>query len=372
MDTAAALAACLVIYSDMFILAIAIAGFTLLLRAGNSKIQINLLRRYVTETVVALLLVLPYSLRFVSYLPRRLEDSSIGGWSLPHWPNVAELLGFVNGFNQLAPVGLVNRSGVLSIIGTIFTPVLLALWTVILLKSRISLTATTVSAISIVLALVYIKARFIDDASNYQIFKAAGCLAPVLLLGGYICAQDSQISRLAGSRTARHVLLAVSASLIISSLNYQTEFNSQSVLVNETTLGRPPRTLFGRPIDEVNLVGPSTLEFTALNALDRFAWYGRASFGLMELSNQREALPLFLVVSNQFCALRCKRGLDTGQIEKFGKAFVVIPLAKNSEILTTLEGPTYSKNDLVTQVNRYLRSMDLPQLDINFNPTTSI
>jgi hypothetical protein len=372
MDTVAALAACLVIYSDMFILAIAIAVLALVLQLGNFETQIILLRRYLTDIAAALVLVLPYSLRFVSYLPRRLEDSSIGGWSLPHWPNVAELLGIVNGFNQTAPSGLIDRSEVLSIIGTTLTPVLVAVWTVTLVRFRVNLMVTMFNAISLVLTLVYIKARYIDDATNYQVFKAAGCLAPILLIGGYACIQSHLVSRIAGSKTTKYLIVATSACLIISSLNYQTKFSSQSVLVNKVTLGKPKNSIFDKSLSEVNLIGPSTLEFTAINALNRFAWYGRASFGLMEFADLRKDYPLYLVISNQFCALQCKGGLETGRFEKFGEAFVVIPLAKDSEILTTLEVTTFSKGDLVARVNQYLLSMNLPQLDINFNPTMRI
>lgn len=182
--TAVATAGLMVSYQDAAVVAAAICGLSLLLQfLGLAEFQ-SRWRQFLTGFGIGMILVLPLVPDFGRFLVARGSDAGISGWSVPYAASPVDLLGLVPAGSQA--LNWFDAAGVLRIASMITLGALLlaAVFARYRRPDSRELSGMTGTAIAVIifLALVYAKTLLVDDATNYQFFKAVTMCLPFLLM----------------------------------------------------------------------------------------------------------------------------------------------------------------------------------------------
>jgi hypothetical protein len=350
-------------YSDLFILLSALLPFYWLLE--NRR---NIIRQDTKSSLLSiatfLILCFPFAIRFISYIPRRLADASIGGWSMPHWTSVSESIGLVERFSEISPAGTTTRAPNLATNSIVLDLLIIGLIVFSINQPRRHKQGFHMFAGAFLLILmVRFKTQLLDQVTNYQYFKAWGCLLPFVIIGLVNLIFTERL--LTKQKLVFHVLSSAAvALLIISSLNYTSKFRSTSKFLDREYETQSFQNEISE-LDNVAYFGPQSLEVMALASYTSGSWLGRWYFGKteqLEAIRNRKAIMIF---SKTTCPeWRCIEKISRKLVLFQTNSLTVVQIAENLKFLTT-----DNNNEEWTQtVSQRVKDIGGPGLDINFNP----
>lgn len=350
-------------YSDIMIVLLAVLLVYLSLNLFLDKKRfIRNLNRTSALVFGSLLLVGPFTAQFLGYLPRRLKDSSIGGWPMARWPGITEILGFYPSFPN-GEVGLVSRSifeqTFLSITGMFFLGFIIKL----LVTTRRASSAQLVGAVSSVIGLVYLKSTWIDQSSNYQYIKAIGCLAPL----GLLALSDLLLTRNYKTAFTRTTIFLLPLAVLTISLNYVATYRATSLRISST---EQRDYIKNREfLDSYVLLSPADFETVALAPFSTLNWMNRYAGGTKPISRGQSDQPLGIVVLKKHCKnWSCITNVPKSNIQSISNTVRIIKLCNRSTCLITPDG--FLPNDIIEKINKIMRFWSV-SIDEFFRITTS-
>ena len=278
------------------------------------------------------ILTLGFFFRFATYIPRRVADSSIGGWPQPPDPTLFQMLGFLspysskwqaseNVFDTRFTAALIMSEVFLLSIGIIRFHKVTKFKEFLLHGSAVIATG---AGVLFVYFLVILKVRLVDGSHNYQIFKAASYALPFVIPGAiYIWSkiEPKTKSLRIGTSVAIFGLLAYSLGTWVGELPQRT--STFSILAvsksQELTLER---------ISEFNTIGTSTLKYASAVSLTDAGVLRRGGGVEQDMTTVRERELLF-VIDLDLCDPSCKEKI--GELDKSYQwgDLVGIPLGKS-------------------------------------------
>jgi hypothetical protein len=213
-------------YSDWFIVFFALSIFITLASLSFSRLSILTKNAFVVvgSFIFGAIATGPYIVRFLLYLPRRLQDAGVGGWPMPVWTSPAENIGIFNPYN--AYEGRPGSSELIVLLANAFT---IAVILRLLIAGNHKFPKIIFGAITFLLLLIGLKTNYLDHVSNYQYFKAVGVLSPYLLplLGLIVGAHKTgKINRL--------LVASLCLSSVIASANYILHYRNTSIRLPNT------------------------------------------------------------------------------------------------------------------------------------------
>jgi hypothetical protein len=360
------LAAMFVTYSDLSILLVAcgVVGLALYLSGAPGFRQSKPLN-WVRDGSLALLLVFPFSLRFITYLPRRLVDSTTGGWSMRVWPGFAEALGLVNSYSQNGPTGIQQRS---PLQGAIVMAIELSVILLVTMSVKNKGHGMALLALALVpILLVRFKAQVIDQVSNYQYFKAWGCLLPIIVagLGILLGSPSGWLSRIGKPFRLLVFGLITSLSLVAGTSHSSFFVAHASTLPTEYVTGSDNSPV--KKLDDVDFVAPLSLKTMALAPLTSGNWFGRGYFGKSEKFASQKSRSLSVLIDETQCPnWACLRDVEARRIRTISRTFKLVRLGPTRSILTQPNTSAFRWSDVVSA---RLQEIGGPQLDSSFNVT---
>ncbi len=202
----------------------------------------------------------PYLVRFVAYIPKRVADSQVGGWSLPRWTSPSETLGLFNSYSQRV-AGMAARSDLLQFAVPVADIILVGLTIAAIAANPKHRAAGVVTSATSTVVAFYVKARYVDHASNYQFFKAAGMAQPILGMALVLLWHNSGTTQRDSIRRSFSILTGgVGVLCLTSSVLYSVTFTEQERKLDigqiDATSSSPVRVL----LEARNIVGPSRFE----------------------------------------------------------------------------------------------------------------
>ena len=352
-----------VCYSDLFILLFALLSFYWLLENRRNMIGEDV-KSFFLSMVTFLTLCFPFAIRFISYIPRRLGDASIGGWSMPHWTSVSESIGLVERFSEVSPNGVTTRTPNLATNSIALDLLIIALIVFSINQPRKHKQSFHMFAGAFfIILLVRFKTQVLDHVTNYQYFKAWGCLIPFVIIGLVNLSFTERL--LTKQKLVFHVLSSATvALLIISSFNYTSKFRSSSKFLDREYETKS----FQREIsqlDNVAYFGPQRLEVTALASYTSGSWLGRWYFGKTEqLAAIRNEKAVMIFIKSSCPQWRCIEKISPALVLFQTNSITAVQIGENLNFLTT-----DNDNEEWTQtVSQRVTDIGGPELDINFIP----
>lgn len=353
----------LVCYSDLFILLFVLLSFFWFLDNRKNMIEQDS-KSFSFAALTFIALCLPFAIRFIGYIPRRLADASIGGWSMPHWTSVSESIGLVERYSMISPAGIAPRTPSMATNSIVLDTLIIAL---VLFSAKQAKQAKRsfhlfIGAFSLIL-LVRFKTEIIDQVTNYQYFKAWGCLMPFVIIG---LVNLSFTEHLLVKRKLVFHLLSVSAvfMLILSSFTYSSKFRATSKFLDKEyeTASFQERV---SKLDEVSYFGPQSLEIMALASYTSGSWLGRWYFGKTEYLEGIRKNPVVMVFSKSSCPQwRCIEKISRELFLFQTDSLTAIKIGENLDFITT----NNANEEWTKTVSKRLTEVGGPNLDINFNP----
>ena len=360
---AAVTAISLVSYSDVFI----IMGIVLVLYSLTTLLIGNQQdRKQVGQLLVSVILgtaaVLPYLIRFIGYLPRRLEDSAKGGWMMTSWPSPVEILGLFPSFYQNA-TGLTTHSNQVTAFITIVNPIILGGFLALVIVKRNEMSARLALAVIAVLSFVMFKSKILENASNYQYVKAVGSLAPLLVV--------LIVELIFGNIKMRRIGTAVSRGLlavgILVSIGFVLAYRGNSLNIPEREQDKYIEN--SHILDEFNLVSPSSFQTVVLSPFSTFYWINRDAAGTRPNFKSRTDNPLGVIVYQKACpAWRCLSLVQFSDILVISEEIKMIRLLPNSTQILSSSGVI--REDYLKVVNELLSVKGL-QMDEAVHPISN-
>jgi hypothetical protein len=363
------LSATLIIYADLWVMLGLIVTFWVILEAIRLK-HISILQ---LPEICALLLSLVvsnhYGLRFIPWFIRRLSDAGGGGWSMPHWMTPSEILGVVNAFNQQSVTGVIPRSPILTTLNQISNPILIGLFFGCYLVVRERRMLTLHFAAVIVLYSVYVKTRFIDEVSNYQIFKTAACLLPILWIPLIL----TPVSRERTVRRTHELLLAlISTAVVFSSVNYLNEYKSHREILSAKIGATLSHVSNQKLFTTINVVAPLGAQIVAMSAYVDLNWFGRGAFGKIEGRVGDSSRPLYLLIENKSCEdWMCLTSVPAENLLQLSREITLLKISENSRQLVDIEQGSNAGKELFDKVSILVNQIGGPILDSSFVPVST-
>jgi hypothetical protein len=344
------LAFSLVAYSDIFIVLVGVlAIFTLFeLISRNTSLKVEA-KRVIQLSVVGASLALPYLLRFIGYLPRRLQDSSIGGWSMETWPSPIEILGVVPTF-YAGGTGLIDQSNLEFVITSIFNPLIISGLLVAMVIHRRERSLRLLMSIIAILFLVLIKSKFMDQATNYQYIKALGCLAPfiVVLASDLILKNQKDISKKMVCLSSCLVLIVATA------IGYVVAYRNTSLLIPASEQISYQRAKLN--VDSFNLIAPSTYETVVLSPFVSLDWINRDAAGTRPWIKKDRPLAV-LILERDCTKWQCLNKTPAEQIFEISETTRLVRVCPTSKCVMQESG--LIRDDYVAYLNRLITQYGL-------------
>jgi hypothetical protein len=353
----------LVSYSDVFI----VMGIVLVLYAlttlffgdQQDRIQVGQL---LMSVIVGVATVLPYLIKFVGYLPRRLEDSAKGGWMMASWPSPVEILGLFPSFYESA-TGLTEHPNSVITFFTITNPIICGGVLALVIVKRSQTSARLVFSLVVVLFFVMFKSRILESASNYQYVKAVGSLAPLLV----VLIVELIFRNIKTHRIGDLLLHSLPAVGILISIGFVTAYRGNSLMVpaHEQSMYIDS----SRTLDNLNLVSPSSFHTVVLSPFSAFYWINRDAAGTRPDFTSRINNPLGLVVYQTDCpSWRCLSLVPYSKILNVSEEIKVVQLNPRSTQLLSPSGVI--REDYLKVINELLSVLGF-QVDEAVHPILS-
>lgn len=360
------LAAIMITYADLWTMLVVVAVIWLVFEVLRTRKFAKLDLMLLASLPLSVIAANSVGFRYSRWIFGRLSDAGSGGWSMPHWMTPAEILGVVNSFNQLSVTGIIPRGQLLSFLNSYFNPILIGLGLGLMIASRARrMTTLTLAAVTF-LTILYVKTRYVDQVSNYQFFKAAGCLIPLLWLP-VIC-MGNPSSTIRRQKLHSLIFLCVLATLI-SSASYLVSYTSARYFISQPIASTLTRTESRKFLSSINLVAPLTGQTVAMSALSDLNWFGRGAFGKIEGVEADSSRPLYLVVMRSDCPdWSCLRTVPQSAQRELGPELVFIRLSDSSASLVSIDQGPSAGTELFNHVQELLTRAGGPNIDTSFRP----
>jgi hypothetical protein len=311
----------------------------------------------------------PFLVRFIAYLPKRLNDSQVGGWLLPRWTSPSETIGLFNSYNQRAVVGTVPRSDLLQVAVALSDVMLVGLTMVAVTLVVRRRAASLLIATTVIVAVFYAKSRYVDHATNYQYFKAAGIGQPLLGLSLVLVWHRAAIL---SRRVVRRLLVGLTAyagaACAVTTVVYTAIFINQDSTVDQHIVDASVQPAIRDLVDSRNIVAPLELRSMALVPLLDAHWFGRSMYNIPERVLGRESNPLSLLVFRQDCKdWKCIDGVGPDVIHDIGPTLRMVDLAQNSRAIA---GPGGTRLMLPAVISALSQSIGGPVIGADCRPVT--
>lgn len=315
----------------------------------------------------------PYLLRFIAYVPKRLKDSQAGGWLMPRWTSPSETIGLFNSYNERYVTATVPRSGLLQVAVTLSDLALVGLSLLAIALVVRQRAASLLIATTFMIAFFYVKARYVDNVTNYQYFKAAGISQPLLGLSLVLVWHSAEhLSRRALRRSFAGITAYAGAACATSAVVYCATFISQDSTVDQDLVSASAKQTTRDLVDSRNVVGPSRspsdfMETATLIPLLDLHWYGRPAYDVPQRLVGRESNPLSLLIFRKDCEdWKCIEGVRSDAVHEMGPTLRLVDLAPNSLALAGPDGTALTK--LPTTISSLSQNIGGPPIGSNFLP----
>jgi hypothetical protein len=321
----------LVGYSDLWIVLVAVVGLSALI-CLTMRVKDCFSSGYplISGVLLSMLVCAPYAMQFAPYIFRRAADAGIGGWSMPVWMSPIELLGIVNAYKQPAPSGLQLRSDAMTHLQSAVNPVILGIAIGVFLSRRKQFAKYLSLSATLIVVIIYIKTRYIDHVSNYQYFKAAGLLIPMLWLFALLPSKQKG-TRIREPFKTRNIVVVSSAFILISAMTYVVDFRHHSRFVDVIHPNELINESNQRFFANSNLIALPSLTLVAISSVVQLNLYGRDAFSKFEGTLSDAHRPLYLlVVENDCIAWSCLREVHPKNILELSSNLKAVLLATDS------------------------------------------
>lgn len=303
-----------------------IAIATILTRNGR-QVKTNHWIQVIAGLGLGLAIMGPFTTRYLPYIIRRVHDAGIGGWRFPHWMNPAEAYGLLNALNQTTPSEIGPRSALLTGLGSLAVPVLVALAIGSLWSHRDSSFSKLSASSCLLICLVYLKSRYIDHVSNYQYLKAVSTL--VASSGLFIFG----LPRVGWHKKVSEICtFGLSAMILVASSNYISEFirRDSPISISESLILKDEG--IAEFFSDINIVAPLEMRNTAMSAYVPFNWFGRRAFGVYEGISSDFVRPLYLLIRRDECQQwTCIRDVNPERIAAVHDDLVLVRICDDSK-----------------------------------------
>lgn len=350
-------------YSDLTIVFTAVLSIFLLVQFLTRQSDFKRCFRTVLDLVVfPILVAAPFAIRFITYLPRRLQDSSSAGWAMARWPGVIEIFGLFPSFMNNS-AGLIKRVPAEIIFMSVGNAVVLGIVLRTLIVNWKKTSTHVVTAATIVLLLVFLKSVWLDHATNYQYIKAIGCITPLGLLALSDLLLDQKLKHWA----SRAVVVALPVVSILMSLGYVVAYRNNSIRI---AAAEQNQYIEARNfLDEITIVAPGGWETVLLSPFSKLDWMNRSADGTRPIYREQLEKPLGLVVLERQCKnWGCLRTIPASQIRVISESIRILNVCPDSGCLFK-SGETM-RDDSVATLNDLLRKWNVT-LDQSFVITRS-
>ncbi len=177
-------------YFDAYIVLMSVAIFMLLVEARLFTRRPERYGFWTSFFATSALLAVVLRVQLFDQLGARISDSGIGGWMTPAWHSISDMFGLFNTFEGMkiiprSGIGLAmeqNSSLLLAIFSLLTSLIIIWLYLQALIQIDNRYLNILVLASSLFVFALWIKTKFIDEASNYQFLKGFTLLLPVYLL----------------------------------------------------------------------------------------------------------------------------------------------------------------------------------------------
>ncbi len=336
----------LVVYSDWFIVffGLLLVNFFLNLKFRQFQFAFTRSGPVLLGYGIGFLLCGPYAISFIRYIPQRIGDASRGGWPMSVWSTPAEILGISHTYNT--PVGVSGyQSGAIFVV--LLSNLCLLVFLTRMVRTKFDQTSITfLFSVAIIVFSVFIKAKFIDSAHNYQYFKAIGLLAPLLFpLMGF----SFNSKPLGRSNPLLFYVLVFGA--FVSSINYTLNYRDSSLRMPSNSPAEVLASNSDGGLDRLNLVGKWDYEsqnlapFMDLNLIDR-----------SRLIRFRRTTPLGLLINIRDCPRWfCLENVESSNLVTVNSQFKILILSETSAAVSSSDGMLLSNYlDVVNELSKDL------------------
>ena len=366
--SASILSAALITYADVWVMLVAVILIWTALEIFRKRSIKEINNSLFWAIPLSLIVSNFFGLRFLQWFLRRLGDAAGGGWSMPHWMSPVEIYGIVNSYNQNFVSGEIPRSELLALANQVLNPILIAVILTFLVYSNRKIANVAISSIALI-SLVYLKTRYVDNASNYQLFKAAGCMVPLLWLPmvTFEHERNESTARFGSVITKMSVVLA-----FIATVNYLITYRSDSQLIDQSLANSLSRPANQKIFSEINLIAPLNGQSVAMSAVVDLNWFGRGAFGKIEGSIVDANRPLFLLIREHDCEdWQCIKDVEQHHIIKINKRTQLVKLSEDSEELVDIDQGPEAGAALLRIVRELVIKKNGPVLNSSFIPMKS-
>jgi hypothetical protein len=335
-------------YSDLTIVLIAVLLIFLVVQFLTRQRDIKkCFRTFFDLVALPFLVAAPFSIKFINYLPRRLQDSSIGGWSMARWPGILEILGLFPSFTNNS-TGLIKRVPAEIVFMAVGNAVVLGIVLRILIVNWKKASTHMVTAAAIVLLLVFLKSVWLDHATNYQYIKAIGCIAPL----GLLALSDLMLDQKLKHWVSRVVVFALPVVCIFMSLSYVVAYRSNSIRIEAAEQAKYIEAR--NVLDEFTFIAPGGFETVLLSPFSRLDWMNRSAGGTRPIYRGSLERPLGLVVLEDQCKnWGCLRTIPATQIRVISEGIRILNVCPDSGCLFKSDEPM--PDDSVATLNALLK-----------------
>jgi hypothetical protein len=339
-------------YSDLTIVLIAVLSIFLVMQFTTKQRGLKkCIRTFFDLVVLPFLIAAPFSIRFINYLPRRLQDSSVGGWSMARWPGILEVLGLFPSFMNNT-TELIKRAPVEIVFMSVGNAVVLGIVLRMLIGNWKKTSTHMITATALVLLLVFLKSVWLDHATNYQYIKAIGCIAPLGLLSLSDLLLNQRLKHLA----SRAVLVALPVVCILMSLSYVIAYRNSSIRIDAAEQTKYVETR--NFLDKFTVVAPARFETVLLSPFSRLDWMNRSAGGTRPIYRASLEKPLGLVVLEGQCKnWGCLRTVPTSQILVVSETIRLLKVCPHSRCIFEYDKPI--PDDSVSTLNDLLRKWNV-------------
>ncbi len=154
------------------------------------------------------LIVAPSAIAFFTTLRQSLSENGTAGWAQPRWLDIAEAFGLHNAFAS-ADTSTTARSAGENISQAAEGALVIALVLAVVWRRLRDPAVVLLTAVVCAAAMVYVKTRYFDHATNYQYFKTIALLVPLgalamgILIGRAVAPVDADDQNVSHSRHAQ-------------------------------------------------------------------------------------------------------------------------------------------------------------------------
>lgn len=216
---------------------------------------------------------------------------------------------------------------------------------------------------------LYLKTRYLDGVSNYQYFKASGCLLPVLLLPSLKMKREFKSQ---GMFTfSRAVAITAIGLLVIASLNFNQTFRRQSFLIQPNETHAVSSLENRKLLESINIVAPLEMKNAAIATGTSFNWIGRGAFGLIEGNTSTWRRPLYFWIRKDDCMdWSCLKAVSTARITQINESIRVVRLADDSNDIKHFKADGGLSTEIYAVIDRLFRRIGGLGVNSNFRPAS--